>query len=155
MSTVQQIIKEHPFLRSFSREYVEILCDCAQEKQFEAGELIFREGDIADRFYLILSGKVVLATELPSHGHLTVQQLGPDDVLGWSWLFPPYVWHFQASTLETTRTICFNGAHLLILCERNHEFGYDLMKRLAQVLIQRLQATQKQLANLQSSHRIA
>lgn len=150
MPSVKPSISAHPFLRSLSPEYVEILTGCAQDQAFPAGEVIFREGDIADRFYLILEGRIALESHVPPSGHLTVQNLGPDDVLGWSWLFPPYVWHFQARALEPTRVVVFNGAHLLVACERNHEFGYDLMKRLSQVLIRRLQAAQTQFVNLHS-----
>jgi len=63
----------------------------------------------------------------------------------------PYVWHFQATVIEPTKALTFDGAHLLIACERDHEFGYDLMKRLAQVLIRRLQATQQQFVALHAS----
>ena len=149
MQSLKPIISEHPFLRSLSPAYLQILTDCAEERAFTAGEVIFREGDIADRFFLIEQGKVALESHVSSaEGGLAVQDLGPQDVLGWSWLFPPYVWHFQARAVEPTRTISFNGAHLLVACEKNHEFGYDLMKRLAQVLIRRLQAAQKQLVKL-------
>ena len=74
-----------------------------------------------------------------------VQTIGAGEALGWSWLFPPFVWHFQARALEPTKAIAFNGAHLLVACEENHDLGYDLMKRVSQVLIQRLQATRKKL----------
>lgn len=138
------MLSEHPFLRSLAPAYLNILAECAEVREFPDGDVIFREGDIADRFYLIEQGKVALEMHVPPRGQLTVQELGPHDVLGWSWLFPPYVCHFQARVLEPTKTLSFNGAHLLIACERDHEFGYDLMKRLAQVLIRRLQATQRQ-----------
>jgi CRP-like cAMP-binding protein len=138
----------HPFLSSLSPAYLAVLAECAEHRQFAAEEIIFREGEVADRFYLIQEGKVALESHVPPKGRLIVQDLGRDDVLGWSWLFPPYVWHFQARAVERTRAITFNGAHLLVACERNHEFGYDLMKRLAQVLIRRLQATQQHLVKL-------
>lgn len=148
MESLKPTVNDHPFLRSLSPAYLEILTECAEEKTFTEGEVIFREGDIADRFYLIQEGKVALESRLSPQVGLAVQDLGAHDVLGWSWLFPPYVWHFQARAMQPTRTISFNGAHLLIACERNHEFGYDLMKRLTQVLIRRLQAAQKQLVKL-------
>lgn len=148
MVTLKPPACEHPFLRSLSPAYLEILLECMEEQEFDPGEIIFREGEIADRFYLITHGRVTLEAHLPSHGYLGVQDLGPEDALGWSWLFPPFVWHFQARALEPTKALAFNGAHLLVACEKNHEFGFDLMKRLAQVLIRRLQATQKQLVKL-------
>ena len=66
-------------------------------------------------------------------------------MLGWSWLFPPFVWHFRARALDPTTVIVLDGAHLLVACHQNHEFGYELMKRVGQVVIERLQATRKQL----------
>jgi CRP/FNR family cyclic AMP-dependent transcriptional regulator len=75
--------------------------------------------------------------------------LGPGDVLGWSWLFPPFVWHFQARAVEPTTLLVLNGAGLLVSAERDHDFGYELMKRVAQVVIRRLQATRKQLLEQQ------
>jgi len=80
---------------------------------------------------------------------VSIQDLGPGDVLGWSWLFPPFVWHLQARALEPTGAVVLDGAHLLIAAERNGNFGYELMKRVAQVLIHRLQATRKQLLRQQ------
>jgi len=143
----------HPFLSSLSPAHLAVLAECAAPREFAAGEIIFREGEVADRFYLIQEGKVALESHVPPKGRLVVQDLGRDDVLGWSWLSPPYVWHFQARALERTRAITFNGAHLLVACERNHEFGYDLMKRLAQVLIRRLQVTQRHLVKLHQGSR--
>lgn len=148
MHNTKPIISEHSFLRSLPPAYLSILTDCAQSREFAAGEIIFREGEIADRLYLVEKGRIVLESHSTPSACLVVQELVADDVLGWSWLFPPYVWHFQARAVEPTRAIAFNGAHLLVACERNHEFGFDLMKRLAQVLIQRLQATRKQLVRL-------
>ena len=71
------------------------------------------------------------------------------DVLGWSWLFPPFSWNFQARAIEPTSAIVLSGAHLLVTAEGNHDFGYELMKRVAQVVIHRLQATRKQLLAIQ------
>jgi CRP-like cAMP-binding protein len=152
METLKPILAAQPFLRGFAPAYLDILLDCASEREFRPGEVIFREGDVADRFYLIESGKVVLESHVSPGGFLSVQELGANEVLGWSWLFPPYLWHFQARAVELTHTLAFNGAHLLVAGERNHEFGYDLMKRLVQILIRRLQATQQQLVKLHTAH---
>lgn len=69
--------------------------------------------------------------------------------MGWSWLFPPFVWHLQARALEPVKTIALSGAHLLTTAEGDREFGYELMKRVAHVVIQRLQVARKQLIELQ------
>lgn len=115
------------------------------EMQFEPGQPIFREGSPANRFYIILEGKVVLETELQDRGMLTIQTLGPGDDLGWSWLFPPYYLHLSARALEPTKTIFFYGTRLREQCEQDHDLGYQLMKRIAEVVIQHLLATQQRL----------
>src|SRR6185369_8972117 len=102
MDSLKQSIARHPFLRSLPPPYLEILSACAEGRTFRPGETIFREGEIADRFYLIEEGKVTLEAQMGPQGHLSVQDLGAEDVLGWSWLFPPYVWHFQARAVELT-----------------------------------------------------
>ena len=113
--------------------------------RYEAGELIFREGDPANRFYLIEQGQVSLESHRKDEAPVAVQVIGPGDVLGWSWLFPPYCWHFDARVLEPTTAIFFNGTRLREQCEQDHDFGFEVMKRMTQVVIQRLQAARKQL----------
>ncbi len=113
--------------------------------EFEANELIFRETDIASRWYLIQHGRVALEAHVPEAGEMIIQTLGAGDVLGWSWLFPPYRLHFQARALERTQAICLDAAHLLVASEKDHDFGFDLMKRVSQVLMERMQATRQKL----------
>ena len=141
-------IDEHPLLRTMNPRHREILADCAVEKEFKPDQIIFRQGDYADQFYLIQSGKVALEAHTPDRGNILIQTLGAGEALGWSWLFPPFVWHFQARAVEPARAIAFSGAHLLVACERDTDLGYDLMKRISQVLIHRLQATRKKLVEL-------
>ena len=131
------------------REHLAVLADGAREVKFKAGEVLFREGEPASEFYLVRSGEIAL--EAHEHGNETilVQTLGAGEALGWSWLFPPFVWHFQARATEPTEAVSLSGAHLLNVAERDHEFGHALMKRVAQVVIRRLQATRKQLLEQQ------
>ena len=115
------------------------------EIKFEPGQSILQEGSPANRFYLILEGKVVLESEAPDHELIPLQTLGPGDDLGWSWLFPPYLLHFSARAVEPTRTIFFYGTGLREQCEQDHDLGFELMQRIAGVLIRRLQSTQRLL----------
>jgi CRP-like cAMP-binding protein len=131
-------------------QHLEIFLQGAREKQFDAGEIIFREGDPANRFYLIESGRVALESTSAGCGMVHVQTLGAGDALGWSWLFPPFVWHFQARATEPTHTLCCDGGHLLVTAEENPAFGYDLMKRVTQILIHRLQVTRNRFVQSQS-----
>ncbi len=126
-------------------EHQAVLAECASEQSFEAGAILFREGEPANQLYLIESGKVALEMRMPAGGMATIQVLGPDELLGWSWLFPPFTWHLQARALEPVRTVVLNGGHLLATAEEDTRFGYCLMKRVAQMVIHRLQATRRQM----------
>jgi CRP/FNR family transcriptional regulator, cyclic AMP receptor protein len=116
--------------------------------EFDPGELIFREGDPANRFFLILRGKVLLESVTRDHGVLPVQTVEAGEVLGWSWLFPPYYWHFDARAAEATETVFFYGTPLRDECEADHDLGYELVKRMADIMLKRLQATRRQLLDL-------
>lgn len=118
--------------------------------EFTTDEVIFREGDPANRFYLILDGEVTLESPLPEGGAVPLQTIGADDVLGWSWLFPPYYWRFAARTIKPTKAIFFYGTWLRDSCERDHDFGYEMMKRMAAIMIQRLQAARQRLAEAEA-----
>jgi CRP-like cAMP-binding protein len=113
---------------------------------FEAGEVVFREGDPANRFYLLKAGTVVLTSESAQHRQFPVQKVGAGEVLGWSWMFPPYYWHFTATAETRVEAVFLYGTRLREHCEMDPELGYPLMKRLAKVVIDRLQhARQKYL----------
>lgn len=149
MNGINEIITSHAFFHGIKPEYLRILADGAKEVHFKAGDVLFREGEPANQFYLIQTGKIALEAHEPSDGTILVQTLGAGEVLGWSWLFPPFLWLFQARAVEPATAVCLNAAHLLVTTERDHDFGYELMKRVAQVVIHRLQATRKQLLGLQ------
>lgn len=146
MKSLESLVAEHPFLAGMSPEHVKILAASAMQTQFAAGEMIFREGEPANRFYLIQEGCVALESAPQDREEVLIQTIGAGDVLGWSWLFPPYYWHFDARTVEPTRAIFFYGTRLREQCEENPGLGFELMKRFAQVLIKRLQSTRKQLS---------
>jgi CRP-like cAMP-binding protein len=145
VKAVEKVIAEHLFLRGLKPAQLRRLADSALRMHYESGELIFREGDPANRFYLIEQGRVSLESHRRDEGPVAVQVIGPGDVLGWSWLFPPYYWHFDARALEPTTAIFFYGTRLREQCEQDHDFGYEMMKRMTHVVIHRLQATRKQL----------
>lgn len=145
---VEKILADHPFLKGLAPHQCRLLADCAMVTRFQPGEVIFREGDPANRFYLILSGKVVIESYVRDKGTKLIQTIGPGDVLGWSWLFPPFYWHFDARALEVTAAVFFYGTPLRAECEADHDLGYELMRRMAEVMLQRLQATRRQLLEL-------
>ena len=99
METLEASIGQHPFLKGLSPEHLKILLDSAMRAEFKAREVIFREGDPANRFYLILDGRVVLESEVKEHESLPIRVLGKGDALGWAWLVPPNLLHFSARAL--------------------------------------------------------
>lgn len=139
------LIGEQQLFKGLSKQYVDLLAEAAMLKEFAAGEVIFREGDPANRFYLILDGEVSLESSSGERSPVVLQTIGTNDVLGWSWLFPPYYWHFDARALKPTKAIFFYGTWLRESCERDHDFGYEMMRRMSAVIIKRLQATRKKL----------
>jgi CRP/FNR family cyclic AMP-dependent transcriptional regulator len=150
MQTSTTILAAQPFLKGLSQRQLEVLAGSAMPAEFKAGELILSEGAPANRFYLLLSGEVAL--ESPSQQReeerepVLIETIGAGSVLGWSWLFPPYFWHFDARAVEPVKAIFFYGTRLREQCENDHELGYELMKRTAGVVIERLQATRRRLS---------
>jgi len=135
----------HPFLAGMNRAQLAMLTDCAMAAHFKTGQTILREGEFANRFYLIESGKVVLESG-DGFGEATViETIGSGDLLGWSWMFPPYVWHFTARAIEPTTAIFFYGTILREYCEKDHSLGYELLKRISAVMVKRLQAAHKEM----------
>jgi CRP-like cAMP-binding protein len=149
MKAPTETIREHPFFEGMNADHRALLAEGAKPISFPAGAVLFREGEPASQFYLIVAGKIALEAHEAGDGSSCVQILGAGEVLGWSWLFPPFVWHFQARAAEPVDALVLNGGHLLAAAERDRNFGYELMKRVAQIVILRLQATRKQLLALQ------
>jgi CRP-like cAMP-binding protein len=135
----------HPFLAGMNPAQLAILTDCAMSTHFKKGQTILREGEFANRFYLVESGKVVLESAEGLGEPVVVQSIGAGDLLGWSWMFPPYVWQFTARALEQTTAIFFYGTILREYCEKDHSLGYELFKRMSVVMMKRLQAARKQM----------
>lgn len=139
------LIAQQPFFAGLNPRQLQLLTEAALEVRFEKGEEIFHEGSAANRFYLILDGKVMLESEQVDRRNFPIQMLWPGDDLGWAWLFPPYLFHLSARAVVPTRAILFYGTRLREQCEQDHELGFQLMQRIAEVLIQQLQATRQRL----------
>ncbi len=148
MRTLEGVLAKHPFFSGLDPRYLEFMVGCASNVRFNAGELIFSAGREANRFYVIRAGKVALEMFVPGRGSLTVQTLGEGDVLGWSWLVPPYNWRFDGRAAEMTRAIVFDGKCLRDKCEEDHELGYEMLKRVIAVLGEALDATRFRLMDI-------
>ena len=145
---LDEILADVPFLAGMSADELALLAGCASNVHFDEGETLFREGDAANSFYVVRHGSVALELHVPARGGLTIETIEAGEVLGWSWLFPPYRWHFDARALSSVRATAFDGECLRGKCEQDPALGYDLMKRFAQVLMERLQWTRLRLLDV-------
>jgi CRP-like cAMP-binding protein len=141
MESLERPLTQHAFLAGLDRRFLRQLAGLASGKSFKVQQMIFHEGGQANELYLIVKGKVAIETALLGCDAVQVQTLGEGEVLGWSWLLPPYQWHYSARAVEPTQAIALDGAALRTLCERDHDLGYEMMKRFALVIVQRLVAT--------------
>jgi CRP-like cAMP-binding protein len=148
IETLEPLLAEHPFLRGMSEDYLQLITGCAKNVKFEAGEVIFREGGDADRFYLIRHGWIALEVFTPERGSNPILSLGAGDVIGWSWLIPPYKWRFDARAIEQTRAIALDGKCLRGKCDDDPRLGYELLKRISAIIADRLHATRLQMLDV-------
>jgi CRP-like cAMP-binding protein len=148
MRTVEELLAEAPLLEGMREKQLELIAGCGRNETFEVGAYLMREGDPADRFYVIRRGRVGLEIFVPQRGALTVETIAEGDEVGWSWLVPPYRTHLDARALETTHTIAFDAACLRGKCEEDPALGYELMKRFTPVIVERLQATRVRLLDV-------
>lgn len=145
-------IQEHPFFHGLPLHTLPTLAAAAMDKKFAAGEVIFNVGEPANRMYLIEKGLVRLSAEDPEGRLVTLQTLGPGQVLGWSWLLPPHYWRFRAEALEPVQSVFLYGSRLREIAESDPAFGYPLMKRIATVVLERLQDVRARLVAESSKH---
>ena len=134
-----------PFFAGMSQKHIELLQQSSTYAEFGGGDVIFREGSPANSFYLIGQGTVALEADMNGKGLVQIAVLKDGEPLGWSWLFPPHMWHFHARALKRTTTTYYDAKVLRQLCEEDHDFGYELLKRVSQVMLERLQSTRGEL----------
>ena len=152
MKALKTLIQEHPFFTGLDHAALELLVGCASNAHFRTGTYLFREGQPANHFYLIRGGRVRLEIAVPGREPVILETIQSGEVLGWSWLFPPYLWQFDACATEPIRATAFDGKCLRGKCQDNHDLGYELAMRSAQILMQRLQATRLQLLDMYGAH---
>jgi CRP-like cAMP-binding protein len=149
IENLRRVLEEHAFFQGMKPEFLELLAGCAKNVVFHADETLFREGDPADEFYLIREGRVGLHLEGPG-SPISIQTCGDGDGVGWSWLVgpPPHQWHYTARAVKDVRAIAIDGVCLRKKCEQNYELGYEVLRRVAEVMAERLGATRLQLMDL-------
>jgi CRP/FNR family cyclic AMP-dependent transcriptional regulator len=149
-SELEATVAAHPFLIGVSAHHIRLLADCAMRSKFTAGQVIFQKGETANRFYLIERGRVALESSTGDEV-VRIDEVGAGDLLGWSWIFPPYVWHFDARAIEPTTAIFLYGTILREYCENDPALGYELFKRMSEVMMRRLQAARIKLSEVMKS----
>ena len=135
----------HPFLRSMSRDQLDVLAEAACDVMFPAKHRLFEDGGYATRFWLILSGHVSLDLHVPGEGPVVIETIGMGELLGWSWLFPPFKWAFGAVAATRVEAFEFDASAVREACTADPGLGYELNQRITRVLAKRLQATRIRL----------
>jgi len=153
MQTLETVLAAHAFFKGLGRADLELIAGCGSNARYGAGEYLFREGDPADHFYLIRHGRVALEISSPGRGPIIITTLGEDDVVGWSWLVPPYQTSCDGRAIDLLRVTAFDGACIRKKCETDPRLGYELLKRFAQVIGERLRATRLQLLDVYGPRR--
>ncbi|HEU5158403.1 MAG TPA: cyclic nucleotide-binding domain-containing protein [Streptosporangiaceae bacterium] len=143
---------EHPFVAGLP--HAAELAGRARRTEFPPGARLFEEGDEADRFWLIQTGKVALDLHVPGREDVVIETLGDGEVLGWSWLFPPYRWHFGARAVADTHAVEFDGQAVRAVCDADPTLGYALTRRFLGVMLDRLQSTRIRLLDLYAADQI-
>jgi len=150
METLEGLLAENPLFNDLDADTLQTITGCASNVRFDAGQIIFKEGEDAKRFYVLREGTVAIEVFHLESGGIQLQQLEAGDVLGWSWLVPPYKWRFDARCLTRVRAFALDGACLRGKCAQEPRLGYELLQRFARVLESRLQATRQQLVDAQT-----
>ena len=150
METLEPILAQHPFLQGLDPAMLSLIVGCASNVRFDVNQRLFEEGDEATQFFVIRSGKVGIEMNVPGRGAVTIQTISEGEILGWSWLLPPYLWHFSARATELTRAIALDGTCLRTKCEKDSHLGYELLKRFAGILEDRLESMHLQLLDIYS-----
>jgi len=144
-------LAEHPFFHGFNQEFRWDLGTHLKDRTYEVGEFLVREGAPAKEFLLIVSGKVALEMSTPERPRLTIQTVGPGEVVGWSWLVPPRRWTLDGRALKTTRALDLDGEILRAALEAHPAEGYRFLSRLLPVVAERLENTRLQLLDIHAT----
>jgi len=148
VKTLDAVIAESPVFAGLTQEQLEFIAGCAQNVHFEEGQQIAKRGDAADIFYLLRMGEVALDVDVPNKNSVRIDTIEAGQVLGWSWLIPPYQWTYDVTATELVRAVSFDGACIRGKCESDPALGYALLTRFSQVIVGRLQATRLRLIDI-------
>lgn len=152
MISMAEALAVHHFLDGLHPDFLAHLAEVARFVEFQSGQFILRQGALASEFYLIRSGKVTVELFSGEGGPVVIQTLSEGDVLGWSWLIPPYHWKFDARAVESTQAIVLDGNILKKAFQEFPAFGFEILQRFTRVISDRLEAERLKLVNLYAAH---
>lgn len=142
---LRKIISKNRFFAGIKDDYLDFLVKNARFASADSGECLFRQGQPARHFYLMLSGEVSVGVPAIQGPVLQLQELEGGQMIGWSWLIDPYRWDFQASVISAAEFVEFNGEAILAHCEDDNAFGYDLFKRFTGLMSERLTSARRKM----------
>jgi CRP-like cAMP-binding protein len=154
VETLEGIVAKVDLFQGMKPEHIALLAGCASNVRYEAGEFPARAGSHADRFWVIREGRVALELWAPGRGAFPVATMFAGDVVGFSWLLPPYQLQFDIHALTMTRALLFDGRCLREKCEKDPELGHGLLSRFAGLMADRIQVLTLQLLDVYGDHAV-
>lgn len=145
IQSIENYLSTHAFFAGLDGRFIEFLAKSATELQVKKGGVLFHQGEHAEKFYLLRNGLVSVQVPALMGPALEMQSVGGDQILGWSWLIPPYQWNFMARAIEDSDLLEFDGSAILAHCEEDPKFGYELLKRFAALMSERLNAGRQKM----------
>jgi len=152
IKTIADILNEHSFFEGLSQEEIQFIAGCGKNVMFHEGQVIAEPGDPADLFYLIREGKVALSIAVPPREPFLFQTFGQKDLVGLSWLIPPYLWTVKVHAVSLTRAIAFDGACIRKKCDEDTNLGYKLLQHIIKILVLREEASRLHLLDVYGEH---
>jgi CRP-like cAMP-binding protein len=143
--SITEYLSAHEFFSEFSDDVLKFLCECSSTREIKKGQILFLQGENADKFYVVRSGRISIQMPAIMGPTLEIQSVDEDQVLGWSWLISPYQWNFQTKAEEDSELLQFDGVAILARCEQEPKFGYELLKKFAGLMSVRLNAARQKM----------
>ena len=148
MLSPEEVLTEHPFFKGISDDHLEFLVSVARPLHVESNRFLFRQGSAADCFLVLHRGDMAIELHVGARGARIIQTVSPGEVVGWSWLYPPYRWMFDGRALTTVDCLCLDGEAVRTRMEEDHEFGYEVFRRFGEVIVEALNRTRLQLLDV-------
>ena len=143
--SITEYLSAHEFFSQFRDDDLKFLCECSSTREIKKGQILFLQGEHADKFYVVRSGLISIQMPAIMGPTLEIQTVDEDQVLGWSWLISPYRWNFQTKAEEDSELLQFDGVAILARCEQEPKFGYELLKKFAGLMSVRLNAARQKM----------